>query len=118
MAFNQGRNLRFDAFGYPASRRSPAHGSTAATHRAQGSRLGPVAGADPDRLRHDRRLERRRLGDRRAAASTRVVSYGYECTGIIVPLPCGNPEEGKLFGPYFGDVIQDLYRSQRRRRRR
>ena len=39
-----------------------------------------------------------------------VVSYGYEC---ILPLPnniCKNPERGKLFGPYFGDQIQRLYR--------
>ena len=41
-----------------------------------------------------------------------VVSYGYECT---IPLPiCDNPEEGKLFGPYFGDEIKQLYRSQKR----
>jgi hypothetical protein len=44
-----------------------------------------------------------------------VVSYGYEC-GVILPLPipCDNPEEGKLFGPYFGDEIKQLYRSQKR----
>jgi hypothetical protein len=41
-----------------------------------------------------------------------VVSYGYECTIPIPPL-CNNPEEGKLFGPYFGDVIKDLYKSQK-----
>ncbi len=40
-----------------------------------------------------------------------VVSYGYEC---VIPLPiCENPEEGKLFGPYFGDEIKKLYKSQK-----
>ena len=38
-----------------------------------------------------------------------VVSYGYECTIPIPPL-CNNPEEGKLFGPYFGDEIKKLYK--------
>ena len=50
-----------------------------------------------------------------------VVSYGYECGAIIIVVPCPpgtNPEEGKLFGPYFGDTVKRLYRSQQRRARR
>ena len=40
-----------------------------------------------------------------------VVSYGYEC---VIPLPiCDNSEDGKLFGPYFGDEIKKLYKSQK-----
>ena len=42
-----------------------------------------------------------------------VVSYGYEC--VVIILPCNNPDRGKLFGPYFGDTIKRLYRSQQRR---
>jgi hypothetical protein len=42
-----------------------------------------------------------------------VVSYGYECT--VPVFPCENPEEGKLFGPYFGDTVKQLYRSAQRR---
>ena len=41
-----------------------------------------------------------------------VVSYGYECTIPIPPL-CDNPEEGKLFGPYFGDDDQASSTSRR-----
>lgn len=46
-----------------------------------------------------------------------VVSYGYECGvgPLPLPIPCNNPEDGKLFGPYFGDTIRKLYRAEQRR---
>ena len=46
-----------------------------------------------------------------------VVSYGYECGigPLPLPIPCDNPEEGKLFGPYFGKQVQALYRKAQRR---
>ena len=63
----------------------------------QGWRRRPGrAAADADQLRHDRRLERRRLG-RPVASVASVVSYGYA------------DEPNNLYGPYQAGSAQSLY---------
>ena len=43
-----------------------------------------------------------------------VTSYGYE--GVCVLLICTeDPDGDKLYGPYFGNTIRALYRSQAQR---
>ncbi len=114
IAFDQGRDLNFDAFGYPAQ--APFSGGQLwhCSSPAQGTDSGPP----PAPTRIDCNMTGGAsgggwvIGDRRVNS---VVSYGYECTIPIPPL-CDNPEEGKLFGPYFGATIERLYRSQRRSR--
>lgn len=112
IAFDQGRDLDFDAFGYPAE--PPFSGAQLWHCRspAQGADSGPPPA--PTRIDCDMTGGASGggwvIGDRRVNS---VVSYGYECVIPIPPL-CDNPEEGKLFGPYFGAVIERLYRSQRR----
>jgi hypothetical protein len=114
IAFNQGRDLRFDAFGYPAESPFPGDRLYRCSSRAQGKDSGPPP--EPTRIDCDMTGGSSGggwvIGGRRVNS---VVSYGYECTIPLCEIFGGNPEEGKLFGPYFGNVIQDLYRSQRRK---
>ena len=121
IAFNQGRDLRFEAFGYPAEGPSRFDGKTMfrCTSRAQGTDGGPP----PAPTRIDCDMTGGSSGGGWVLDTGQVnsvISYGYEC--VVVDLVCqalgGNPEEGKLFGPYFGGTIRDLYRSERRKRRR
>jgi V8-like Glu-specific endopeptidase len=112
VAFNKGRDLRFNVFGYPAE--PPFSGSELwrCDSRAQGTDSGP----SPKPTRIDCNMTGGSSGGAWVLGGGRVnsvVSYGYECP---VPLPpfCDNSEQGKLFGPYFGTVIERLYRSQRR----
>lgn len=116
IAFNQPRDQRYHAYGYPAE--SPFTGErlfmcNSAYEGADGGMGTPA----PMRISCDMTggssgggwiVDERRLNS--------VVSYGYECV-IPLPLPCDNPEEGKLFGPYFGTTIRKLYRAERRLRR-
>ncbi len=111
IAFNQGRNLDFAVFGYPAE--DPYDGESMYRCNA------PAQGTDndmpnPKPTRIDCDMTGGSSGGGwiiRGGDVNSVVSYGYEC--IVIILPCGNPEEGKLFGPYFGDEIKKLYRSQK-----
>lgn len=115
IGFNLDPN-RYHAYGYPAEDPFP------------GNRLylcdSPAEGSDEteDRPR-PRRIDCDMTGGSsgggwvvREELVNSVVSYGYECT--IPFFPCNNPEEGKLFGPYFGNTIRDLYRAERRRAKR
>jgi V8-like Glu-specific endopeptidase len=112
IAFNQGRDLSFDVFGYPAEERFDGERMWRCDSRARGTDSGPAPA--PTRISCDMTggssgggwvISRGRVNS--------VVSYGYECTIPIGPL-CNNEEEGNLFGPYFGDDVRQLYRSQRR----
>ena len=114
IAFDQGRDLNFDAFGYPAEPPFSGGQLWRCSSPAQGTDSGPPPA--PTRIDCDMTGGASGggwvIGDRRVNS---VVSYGYECVIPIPPL-CDNPEEGKLFGPYFGATIHRLYRSQRRSR--
>jgi hypothetical protein len=117
IAFNQGRDLHFDAFGYPAEPPFPGTRLYRCASNGQGKDSGPP----PEPTRIDCDMTGGSSGGGWVISGGRVnsvVSYGYECA--ILDLICqalgGNPEDGKLFGPYFGNVIRDLYRSERRRR--
>ena len=113
ITFNKSRNVRFDAFGYPAE--DPYDGER--MYRCD----SPAEGTDnqqknPKPTRIDCDMTGGSSGGGWVIDGGKVnsvVSYGYEC---LVPLPiCDNPDEGKLFGPYFGDDVKRLYRSQKRR---
>ena len=111
IAFRQGRDLRFDVFGYPAE--DPYNGER--MYRCD----SPAQGRDNSQSKpKPTRIDCDMTGGSSGGGwvlpggdVNSVVSYGYECTVII--LPCGNPEKGKLFGPYFGGEIKKLYRSQK-----
>lgn len=117
IAFNQGRDLRFRAFGYPAE--APFNGNQ--LYRCNSPAQGHDQGPPPQPTRIDCDMTGGSSGGGWVMGRGRVnsvISYGYEC--VITDLLCqvlgGNPEEGKLFGPYFGATIKKLYRSERRRR--
>jgi V8-like Glu-specific endopeptidase len=112
IGFNLDPN-RYHAYGYPAEAPFP------------GDRLylcnSPARGSDQEEDRpRPRRIDCDMTGGSsgggwvvRERLVNSVVSYGYECT--VPVFPCENPEEGKLFGPYFGDTVKQLYRSAQRR---
>jgi len=116
IAFNQDRNSRFDVFGYPAE--APYNGETMQRCDTRGNGSDQSMNEPrPTRIACDQTggssgggwvISRGRVNG--------VVSYGYDCglIGIPLPIPCDNTEDGNLFGPYFGDVIKQLYRSQKR----
>jgi V8-like Glu-specific endopeptidase len=113
IAFNKGRDLRFDAFGYPAE--PPFDGARLwrCGSRAQGTDNGAPS---PKPTRIDCDMTGGSSGGGWVIGGHRVnsvISYGYECA-LPVPPPCDDSEEGKLFGPYFGPAIERLYRTQRR----
>ena len=113
IAFNRGRDLTFRVFGYPAE--DPYDGQS--MYRCRSEAKGTdrqVNPPRPTRIRCDQTggssgggwvISRGRVNS--------VVSYGYECSILLDPL-CNNPEEGNLFGPYFGGEVKKLYRSQKR----
>ena len=120
LAFNREGNLNYDVIGYPAA--DPYDGESMYKCETRGD------GTD----RRQKNPEPTRVDCPQTGGSSgggwvldsgklnSVVSYGYECVGTLpidlfpTPPTCNNTEEGKLFGPYFGKVIKDLYRSQRR----
>ena len=103
----------FDAFGYPA--RPPFNGGQLwrCSSEAQRARTrAPPPAPDRDRLRHDRRLERRRLGHRR---SPRELGH---LLRLRPALPIGlppTPTASSSTAPTSARSIHDLYRSQRRK---
>ncbi len=113
IAFNKGRDLTFNVFGYPAEDPYDGESMYRCRSRAMGTdmRMSPPR---PTRIACDQTggssgggwvISRGRVNS--------VVSYGYQCAILIDPL-CRNPERGNLFGPYFGGEVKELYRSQRR----
>lgn len=115
VAFNKSRDVRFDAIGYPAEGKyEPGDKMYHCDGPAQGTDNGQGKPA-PTRIDCDMTGGSSGggwvVGDR----VNSVVSYGYECGigPLPLPVPCNNPEEGKLFGPYFGSEIKRLYRSQK-----
>ena len=121
IGFNLDPN-RYHAYGYPAEDPFPGDSLYLCNSPAQGS--------DQSESRpRPRRIDCDMTGGSsgggwvvRERVVNSVVSYGYECiTDPLDPLgvfPCNNPEDGKLFGPYFGSTVEKLYRSQQRRARR
>lgn len=117
IAFNQPRNQVYRAFGYPAR------------GEFDGRRLyrcdSPYEGADrsfppPRPLRIDCDMTAGSSGGGWVVGNrfvTSLVSYAYECTPALL-FPCESSEEGKLFGPYFGNAVRALYRTNRGRARR
>jgi V8-like Glu-specific endopeptidase len=112
ITFNKSRDQNFDAFGYPAG--DPYDGESMRHCKS------PAEGTDnrqdnPEPIRIDCGMTGGSSGGGwviNGEDVNSVVSYGYECT---IPLfPCENPEAGKLFGPYFGDEIKQLYRQEKR----
>ena len=79
--------------------------------RLEGYGFGAAPRPHRDQLRHDRRLSGGGwiIGGHRVNS---VTSYGYD---PLCPIVCPDPDGEKLYGPYFGEVIHDLYRSQRRK---
>jgi hypothetical protein len=111
IAFNQPRDQVYTAFGYPAE--SPFNGgrlySCTSAYMGDDTTFGSPR---PMRIRCD--MTAGASGGGWVAGEgivASLTSYAYECVGVI--LPCGNPEKGNLFGPYFGGAIQDLYRRAR-----
>ncbi|MDQ3571264.1 MAG: hypothetical protein M3383_00200 [Actinomycetota bacterium] len=116
IAFNQGRNLTFKAFGYPAQGRFNGEYLYRCKSPAQGTDSGPA----PQPTRIDCDMTGGSSGGGWVISRGRVnsvVSYGYECglLDLLCQVVGGNPEEGKLFGPYFGETIRQLYRRAQRR---
>jgi len=115
ISFNREGNQRFRAFGYPQG--PPFGGQNLFVCKSQ------QEGTD-SRMNQPRpnRIDCNMTGGSSGGGwlvgkgkVNSVVSYGYECTSVvIIVFPCDNPEDGKLFGPYFGDVIKQLYRSEKR----
>jgi len=111
IAFNQGRNLHFDAFGYPAL---PPFGG-ARLYRCSSKAQGTDSGPSPAATRIDCDMTGGAsgggwiIGHRRVNS---VTSYGYD---PLCPALCPDPDGEKLYGPYFGATIEKLYRSQRRK---
>lgn len=114
IAFNQARNHFYRAYGYPAQ--SPYNGER--LYRCD----SPYRGDDrefsePRPMRIDCDMTGGSsgggwvVGDSYVAS---VISYGYEYPPLYCSLnPC--PERDKLFGPYFGNAVRSLYRSNRGR---
>jgi V8-like Glu-specific endopeptidase len=111
IAFNKGRNLDFDVFGYPAEDPYDGRNMYRCDSPAEGTDNGM---SNPKPTRIDCDMTGGSSGGGwviNGGDVNSVVSYGYEC---VIPLPiCSNPDEGKLFGPYFGSEIKKLYRSQK-----
>jgi V8-like Glu-specific endopeptidase len=111
IAFDKGRNHHFDAFGYPAV--SPFDGGQLwrCSSASKGADSGPPPA--PTGINCDMTGGSSGggwiIGDHRVNS---VTSYGYD---PICPIVCPDPDGEKLYGPYFGEVIHDLYRSQRRK---
>ena len=114
IAFGQGRNLNFNAFGYPARGRFSGNHLYRCSSPAQGT----DSGSRPRPTRIDCDMTGGASGGGWIISKGRVnsvTSYGYESLCPLPPIICSpNPERGKLFGPYFGKKIRDLYRSERR----
>lgn len=112
ITFNRGRDLSFDVFGYPAEGRFDGESMYRCSSPAQGTDNRIKGEPKPTRIDCDMTGGSSGGGwvinDRRVNS---VVSYGYDC--VVILLPCNNPEDGKLFGPYFGDAVKQLYRSQK-----
>ena len=114
MAFNRSGNQNFKAFGYPAEGRFDGR----TPYRCKAQQEGSDADFNeprPNRIDCDMTGGSSGGGwvvKGKGGRVNSVVSYGYECTVIL--LPCANPDRGKLFGPYFGSQIKTLYRAEKK----
>lgn len=117
IAFNRPRNQFYGAFGYPAA--APFDGQR--LYRCDSPYRGDDTEFDPPRpMRIDCDMTAGSSGGGWVADGgfvASVISYAYECLVVLPVIGCDNPEEGKLFGPYFGNVIRALYRANRGRAR-
>jgi len=123
VAFNQSRNLDYDVLGYPAAEEFDGESMYRCDTNADGT---DSRQKDPKPTRVDCPQTGGSSGGGWVMDNGKVnsvVSYGYECAlggglpiGLPFPTPptCNNPQRDYLFGPYFGDVIKQLYRSQKR----
>jgi V8-like Glu-specific endopeptidase len=114
ITFNRDGDQRFRAFGYPAGEPYDGRHLYVCKSRQQGTdqRMGKPR---PARIACDQTGGSSGGGwiVGRGKVNS-VVSYGYECDALEIVFPCDNPEKGKLFGPYFGNEIKKLYRSEKR----
>ena len=117
IAFSQSRNLLFNAFGYPAQ--DPYSGSELYLCSSMGE--GTDSEVSPPRpTRIDCDMTGGSSGGGWVIGRGRVnsvTSYAYEAV-VDCPLLCEDPDGEKLYGPYFGETIRALYKSQRRKRSR
>ncbi|MEJ7875346.1 MAG: hypothetical protein WKF62_01695 [Solirubrobacterales bacterium] len=110
--FNREGNQDFRAFGYPAEGRFDGRTPYSCTSRQNGTD-NSQGNPPPNRISCD--MTGGSSGGGWIVGKGKVnsvVSYGYEC--VVILFPCENPESGNLFGPYFGNEIKQLYRSQKR----
>ena len=118
IAFNQPRDQRYHAYGYPAEDPFSGNRLFMCDSAYEGADSGQGTPA-PMRITCDMTGGSSGggwiVGERFLNS---VVSYGYECAvdDLLCEILGGNPEEGKLFGPYFGATIRKLYRTERRLR--
>lgn len=112
IAFNREGNQDFRAFGYPAEDEFDGQTLYVCKSRQNGSDR-ENGRPRPNRIKCD--MTGGSSGGGWIVGRGKVnsvVSYGYEC--VVILFPCENPEMGNLFGPYFGNEIKQLYRSQKR----
>jgi hypothetical protein len=118
IAFNQPRDQDYRAFGYPAQGEFDGE----RLYRCHSPYEGPDQSFSPPRpMRIHCEMTSGASGggwvtDDRDVVS--VISYGYEHAGepvtcLVDPELC--PEKDKLFGPYFGSEVAELYRANRGR---
>lgn len=115
IAFKKSRNQKFDVFGYPAEGDFNGERMFRCDSPAEGK---DNSQGNPEPTRIDCDMTGGSSGGGWVIGGQKVnsvVSYGYECGlgPLPLPIPCNNPEEGKLFGPYFGGEIKKLYRRQK-----
>jgi hypothetical protein len=117
IAFGLGRDQRFDAFGYP---QDPPFSGSRLFHCAAGAE-SPDGSMQPRTNRIDCNMTGGASGGGWIVGGGRVnsvTSYTYEPVCTVPPIVCGeDPDGNKLYGPYFGSTIENLYKSQRRKRR-
>lgn len=115
IAFNRDWRQNFEAFGYPAEGPSRFDGRTPFRCSSAAEARDPGPGPDPIRIDCDMTggssgggwvIERGQVNS--------VTSYGYD---PLCPILCPDPDGEKLYGPYFGETVKQLYRSQRGKRR-
>lgn len=116
IAFNQPRDQFYRAFGYPATGRFDGR----RLYRCDSDYDGEDREFSPPRpMRIDCDMAGGSSGGGWVVDDSTVVSvtsYGYEYPPLVCMAdPSACPERDKLFGPYFGSTIHELYRANRGR---
>jgi V8-like Glu-specific endopeptidase len=114
IAFDQPRQQTYHAFGYPVQ--SPFDGRRLQRCVSGLARSDSPPGSGPQTMGIDCDMTGGSSGGGwvvRNHVVSSVISYGYECTGFGLIIPCNNPDADRLFGPYFGSAIKTFYRRAR-----